>query len=118
MKTIVSMLEDNIFSGILVKKGINNLSDKQYKVLTSSRHFEAACAKGFIMQFTPVSPEVKKAVSAIIPDFDTMSYNELKKYVKENNIEVPSMKKADILKAVAGVKHAHGGDEPAEQCVT
>lgn len=102
MKTIISMLEDNIFSGILVKKGLNNLSDKQYNVLTSSRHFLAACAKGFIRQITPVSPEVKKAVSAIMPDFDTMSYHELKKYVKENNIEVPSMKKADILKTLKG----------------
>lgn len=102
MKTIISMLEDNIFSGILVKKGLNNLSDKQYNVLTSSRHFQAACVKGFIRQITPVSPEVKKAVSAIIPDFDTMSYEELKKYVKENNIEVPSMKKADILKTLKG----------------
>lgn len=102
MKTIISALEDNIFSGILVKKGLNNLSDKQYKALTSSRHFPAACAKGFIRQITPVSPEVKKAVSAIMPDFDTMSYDELKKYVKENNIEVPSMKKADILKTLKG----------------
>lgn len=102
MKKIFSMLEDNIFSGILVKKGLNNLSDKQYKVLISSRHFQAACTKGFIGQITPVSPEVKKAVLAIMPDFDTMSYNELKKYVKENNIEVPSMRKADILKTLKG----------------
>lgn len=102
MKTIISTLEDNIFSGILVKKGLNNLSDKKYKVLTSSRHFQAACAKGFIRQIIPVSPEVKKAVSAIMLDFDTMSYDELKKYVKENNIEVPSMKKADILKTLKG----------------
>lgn len=102
MKTIFSNLEDNIFSGILVKKGLNNFSDREYQKLCQNRHFLTAWAKEFILAITPVTPDVKQVVAEIKPNFDSMSYNELKKYVKDNNIETASMKKADILTALKG----------------
>ena len=104
MKTIISMMEDNIFSGILVKKGLNNLSDKKYKVLTSNRHFQAAYAKGFIRQIISVSAKTEKPTGAVNPDFNTMPYAELKKYVKENDIKAASQSKADILAAIENYK--------------
>lgn len=94
MKTIFSKLEDNIFAGILVKKGENKITDKECEILFKNHHFCAAAGRGFIfLQHT--SRENNSA-----PNFDEMSYAELKKYVLDNNIAVTSMKKADILEAL------------------
>lgn len=97
MKTIISKLENNIFSGILVKKGINKISDKDYNVLLLDVNFCTFSGLGFIKikgaKFEKVKEEVKKS-------FDDMSYQELVAYVKANNIKTASKSKVDILAAI------------------
>ena len=102
MKTITSFLEKNIFNGITIKKGLNNLTDSQFKKAMQNKAFAAFVDRGLIREITAKTPDEKRVVASVKPDFDTMAYAELKKYVIKNNIEVASMKKADILKALKG----------------
>lgn len=96
MKTIISTLEDNIFLDVLIKKGINKIPDKVYNKLISSPVFRARMALGQIkLQGRQPKPAAKNGI-----DFNSMSYEQLKKYVKDNNIKTESLKKADILKAL------------------
>jgi len=99
MKTIISSLEDNIFSGILVKKGLTRVRDKDFELLRKTREFKTAVNNGFIRL---VTADVAKPNVPDKPNFDTMSYAELKQYVTDNNITVASMKKVDILNALKG----------------
>lgn len=104
MKTIISKLENNIFSGILVKKGTNKIFDKDYNVLLLDVNFCTFTGLGLIKVEGAISAKVKKAVAEVIEEvkksFDDMTYQELLKYVKKHNIKVPSTKKADILKVL------------------
>ena len=102
MKTITSFLEKNIFNGITIKKGLNNLTDSQLKKAMQNKAFAAFVDRGLIREITAKTPDEKRVVSEVKFDFDSMSYADLKKYVTENNIEVTSLKKADILKALKG----------------
>lgn len=97
MKTITSTLEDNIFSGILVKKGTNKISDKDYNILLSNSDFFGFTLLGFIRIKNFLKKEAKEAFTK---SFDDMTYQELLAYIKKNNIKVPSNKKADILKVL------------------
>lgn len=99
MKTIISALEDNIFSGILVKKGETRLTEKAYELLSKTREFKTAVQNGFIRL---VTADVTKPNISDKPNFDTMSYAELKQYVTDNKIAVASKKKVDILNALKG----------------
>ncbi len=102
MKTITSFLEKNIFNGITIKKGLNNLTNSQFEKAMQDAAFATFVDRGLIREIAAKTPDEKRVVASIKPDFDTMAYTELKKYVTENNIEVISMKKADILKALKG----------------
>lgn len=102
MKTITSFLEKNIFNGITIKKGLNNLTDSQLKKAMQNKAFAAFVDRDLIREITAKTPDEKRVVSEAKFDFNSMSYTDLKKYVIENNIEVSSMKKADILKALKG----------------
>lgn len=102
MKTLISTLEDNIFLGVLIKKGVNKIPDKIYNNLISNPVFRARMTLGQIKEQGQKTKSAAKTAETIqqTTDFDSMSYDELKKYVKENNIKTDSMKKADILKAL------------------
>lgn len=102
MKTLISTLEDNIFLGVLIKKGVNKIPDKIYNKLISSPVFRARMTLGQIKEQGQKTKAAAKTAETTqqATDFDSMSYDELKKYVKENNIKTGSMKKADILKAL------------------
>ena len=102
MKTITSFLEKNIFNGITIKKGLNKLTNSQFEKAMKDKAFIAFLDRGLIREIAVKTQDEKRVISEIKPDFDTMSYAELKKYVTENNIEVISMKKADILKVLKG----------------
>lgn len=103
MKELISTLENNIFSGVLIKKGKNLIEDAVYNKLTKNKQFIKFLEKKHI-NLAAVSAKTtdKKETDTkeTETDFTTLSYDDLKKYVKENNIEVKSMKKEDILAAL------------------
>lgn len=98
MQVVNSKLESNVFEGIKINKGINYLRDKDLELLKKNKVFNIFCKQGLI------TPETKQAMRTKEQnrqkDFTKMSYDELKSYVKENEIKVVSMKKADILAAL------------------
>lgn len=100
MKTVISKLENNILSGILIKKGENKISDKDYQTLLLDVNFVTFIGLNYLKvegkKFTKVTKAVKETIEEDL-DFESMSYQALKAYVQDNNIEVPSFKKADIL---------------------
>lgn len=102
MKTIISKLEDNLFSGVLVKKGLNIIKDDIYRRLCGSKQFKQFC-EGKYIEVTEAENGAAQGDTKDIKDtkdFGSMSYSELKAYVLENNIKVKSLKKADILEAL------------------
>lgn len=96
MKKLISLLEDNYVAGVLIEKGNNTLTNQDFEKISNSPLFKQYVKFGHII-LEKETEEVKKAVAEDKPNFDEMSYEELKTYVKEHNIETPSMKKADIL---------------------
>lgn len=101
MKTIVSRLENNFFAGVLITKGLNHITDKEYEKLKTAPLYIAACSNGLIIEKQAVSVKVSKEKTTGL-NFDVMSYAELKEYAAKNNIKTASMKKTDILKALKG----------------
>ena len=99
MTEIISRLENNLFSGILLKKGKNIITESVYKTLKSDKHFARFLAKGFIKTVSE-KKEDKQDKQAV--NVDLTDYNELKRYVVENGIKTASIKKEDLLKAVKG----------------
>lgn len=107
MHIIVSKLENNIFSGILIKKGENKISDKDYKTLLLDVNFVTFVGLKYLSVQGQIFPKVTKAVEEIKDkklDFENMTQPELKSYVIKNNIKVPSFKKVDILAALKQVE--------------
>lgn len=103
MHIIVSKLENNRFSGILIKKGENKISDKDYNTLL----LDAAFVTFLDHEYLSVQNKVTEVVEEIKnekPDFENMTQPELKSYVIKNNIEVPSFKKVDILVALKQIE--------------
>ena len=96
MKELISTLENNIFSGVLIKKGKNLIEDAVYNKLIKNKQFIKFLEKKHIN----LAGKSKETNDTKETDFTTLSYDDLKKYVKENNIEVKSMKKEDILAAL------------------
>ena len=101
MKTIFSKLEDNIFSGILIKKGYNRLTDADVETLNKIISFTGFVSRKLIIIVRQAILSAPAGVTTV-PDFENMEYQELKKYVKNNNIKPASMSKADILVALKG----------------
>lgn len=100
MIKIYSKLEDNIFSGIKIKKGLNCLPDKTGKQLVLlDKAFKGFVEKGLIKIEAKELANKKANAASSVPalDFNSMTQPELKSYVIKNNIQVPSYKKADIL---------------------
>lgn len=102
MKILISLLENNIFCGVLIKKGFNNLTDAQYQKASESMAFLDAVKRKLIYEYKAKTPDETKVIADVKPDFDTMSYADLKKYVAANGIKTDSMKKNDLLKALKG----------------
>lgn len=90
MKKIISALENNLFSNVLIKKGLNIIEDDIYKKLCSDKQFKIFLSRGYIK---PEAEEKEK-------NYEDMSYQELKRYVQKNNIKVNSFKRVDILEAL------------------
>lgn len=108
MIKLYSKLENNEFSGILVKKGLNTLTDEKFEILKHDSGFYQAMYNGFIdvTEDNPVAaPEpIPAPVENNDPpqpvDFNKMNYQQLLKYCKQNGIQVSSNKKADLLAAI------------------
>lgn len=100
MIKLKSKLENNIIDGVLIKKGLNHIEDTVFDKLKQNKTFIKFLELGFISNL--LLKKVKEVKTEINnkPDFASMSYEDLKKYVKDNRIEVKSMKKADILEAL------------------
>lgn len=97
MINIKSKLENNMFDNVLVKKGINHISEELFNKLKQNKTFKAFCDLGYIACTAKEKVKEVKEEIANKPDFSKFSYDELKAYVKKHNIKVPSLKKADIL---------------------
>lgn len=107
MHIIVSKLENNIFSGILIKKGENKISDKDYNTLLLDVNFVTFVGLKYLSVQNKTFTKVTEAVEEIKnekPDFENMTQPELKSYVIKNNIEVQSFKKVDILAALKQIE--------------
>ena len=109
MIKINSLLENNIFDEILIKKGKNRISDDIYTQLLNNKTFNHFVDNGMIKieRSECVTIDEQEPEYINIPEeketpinFDRISYNELKAYVIKNNIPVKSMKKVDILAAL------------------
>ena len=100
MINLKSKLENNIFDGVLVKKGISQIEEALFEKLSKNPTFVKFLEGGYILKVA--AQKVKEAKEEIKnkPDFSKMSYNDLKKYVKDNKIEVKSLSKADIYEAL------------------
>lgn len=98
MIKLKSKLENNLIDGVLIKKGINHLEEAVYDKVSKSKVFIKFCELGYIVRLAV--KKVKEIKEEKKPDFASMSYADLKKYVKENKIEVKSQSKADILEAL------------------
>ncbi len=106
MIKINSKLENNIFGGIELKKGINKYKNSDYARMSHDRNFKRhILVKNIeVMDLSEpeaVKPQAKNEKEKI--DYTKMSYNELVKFVKANNIKTKSMKTADILEALGGL---------------
>lgn len=99
MIEIKSKLENNVFGGVILKKGINKYRDCDYARMNFDKEFKKHLIVGNIqiLGLKPVEKPVKKEKK---PDYTKMSYKELVQYVKDNKIKIKSMKTADILEAL------------------
>lgn len=95
---IKSKLEDNIFGGVLLKKGLHAYKNAEYTRMSFDKEFKKNVLVGNIVILNLKPTEEKKEETK--PDFSKMSYKELVAYVKENGIKTKSMKLADILAAL------------------
>ncbi len=101
MIKLKSKLEANNFGGIIIKKGLNVVSnDIYFNVLLKNKTYLNFEQRGYIEN---IAGESEAPPPQKIPDFTSMPYKDLKAYVIAHNIEVASMKKADILQ-VLGIK--------------
>lgn len=103
MIEIKSKLENNVFGGVVLKKGINKYRDCDYARMNFDKEFRKHLIVGNvqILGLKPVEKPVKQKKEK--PDYTKMSYKELVQYVKDNKIKTKSMKTADILEALQSV---------------
>lgn len=104
MVQIKSKLEANIFDGVLIKKGMNELTEEQAEIIFNNYTVKDLLQKGYLRVIDLKDIKVREAKKAnnpeVKPDFTKMSYNELKAYVGKHNIKTKSMKKDDLLEAL------------------
>lgn len=105
MIKINSKLENNIFGGIELKKGINKYKNADYARMSHDRNFKRHILVKNIEIMDLSAPEAAKPAPAEKQkiDYTQMSYNELVRFVKSNGIKTKSMKTADILEALEGL---------------
>lgn len=104
MHTIISKLENNLFNGILIKKGENKVPDKDCLELIKDITFNRYVEKGFI------KVEEKKELKTKTPPandgetegLENMKYQELVKLAKSKGIDTNKKKKEEIIKELRG----------------
>lgn len=104
MQTIVSKLENNLFNWILIKKGENKVSDKDYLELIKDIIFKQYVENGFI------KVEEKKELKTKTPPtnegetqgLENMKYQDLVKLAKSKGIDTNKKKKEEIIKELRG----------------
>ena len=94
---IKSKLENYLFGGVLLKKGLHTYKNSDYTRMTFDKEFKRHILVGNI-EIIGLKAEVKAKEKK--PDFTAMSYKELVSFVKEHKIKTKSMKLADILAAL------------------
>ena len=94
MIKIKSKLENILFNGVLLKKGVFSYNHSQYARMSFDREFKKHILVGNIELLNFVRQEQEK------PDFGKMPYKELVAYVRQHKIKTKSMKSADILEAL------------------
>lgn len=91
MFKIFSTLEDNIFSGILVKKGLTYLCESDFKKLKQDKNFISFHNKKLI------DIEQKKSKVSAPINFESMKWQDLQAYAKSKGISVKAKSKIDII---------------------
>ena len=94
MYKIVSKLEDNMFSGVLVKKGSNLFYESDFKKLKQDKNFISFQNKKFII-IEKKKPKV--SVSKAPVNFGSMKWQDLQAYAKSKGLSVKAKSKIDII---------------------
>lgn len=102
MIEIKSKLENNVFGGVVLKKGINKYRDCDYARMNFDKEFRKHLIVGNV-QILGLKPVEKPILKKEKLDYTKMSYKELVQYVKDNKIKTKSMKTADILEALQSI---------------
>lgn len=97
MIKIKSKLENNIFGGIELKKGVHSYTNSEFARMNFDKDFRKHILVKNIEIFNLKPVETAKEEK---PDFAKMPYRELVAYVRANKIKTKSMKLADILEAL------------------
>lgn len=115
MQLIISTLENNLFNGILIKKGENKIAEKICLELIKDITFKQYVEKGFIKieekkELKPKTPPTNNGGTnnepAIYgePDnaLEDLKYQELVKLAKSKGIQTNKKKKEEIIKELRG----------------
>ena len=94
---IKSKLENNIFCGVLLKKGLHTYKNSDYTRMTFDKDFKRHI---LVRNIEIIGLKAETKAKEEKPDFTVMTYKELVAYVKEHKIKTKSMKLADILAAL------------------
>ena len=107
MYTIISKLENNLFSGILIKKGENKVTDKDCFELIKDITFNRYVETGFIKieekkELKTKTPPTNDGETNNEPTLEEMKYQELVKLAKSKGIDTNKKKKEEIIKELRG----------------
>lgn len=108
MKILKLLAESNIFEGVTLKKGLNVITDKTYKLLIQNKQFNDFLNKKVIKDITPVQKAVEvvkkvtNKVTDITDDIENMSYKDLCSLAKSKNIKANGVKKDELIKLLKG----------------
>ena len=94
MLKIKSKLENTVFSGIELKKGIHSYNNSSYTRMSVDKEFKKHILVKNIEILGLKEEEKQKEKKT---DFATMPYKDLVAYIRKNKIKTKSMKLADIL---------------------
>lgn len=98
MITIISKLENNLFDDVLIKKGVNKVNNLVFSRLLKNTTFKSMRANGYIKVMK--NKQTKQNNDNKTPDFKSMNYQQLLKFVKEHQIKTEGTKKVDLLSAI------------------
>lgn len=111
MLKLVSKLEANIFSGILVKKGINFVNKTVFLRLIKDGNFLKFWNKGFFNVKEDPEPTIDRPkVNEIKLDYESMKWQDLQAYAKSKGISINKKTKVDIINELKELEEQQKGE--------